>query len=751
MKKFLLSMAAVLTMGFAAQAATVEITAGDLTNLAATTTLTEGTTYSRNGVDFQFAKNGGSAMTAFNAAGDIRAYAKNKVTVSCATGNITEMVFNLSKQGKTQCAEITASTGTITMSTPKTDAGAADGDWTVTWTGDAASVVLTVGDANTYGTNTSKTAGQFDWDKVSVTYGGAAVETSALPVFNPETGTQFNEDGLAVSITAAEGAKIYYTLDGTNPTTASDLYEAPIALTATTTVKAIAVEEGKEASAVVEAQYIFVPTPTGDETEVTFDLAARPSGITGASDYVTEFKSGDVTLSFSQNGNGNGPKWYENGASVRMYPKNQLEIKAGREIESVVFKYTEVTAATSGVTTTYSFKGNVTLDPANADDTYVTVTPGELTEDGTVGVWTLGATEGQLTVGGKTGHGRISEIKVILKTDGPVTPTAVAPTILPATGTTFGETLEVTMTAGEGAKIYYTTDGTNPTTESTLYTAPVSISETTTFTAYAVEEGKNDSRFVTATYTKVETIKTLSKIIELGLEDENTEFTYGGIATVVYQNGSNLYIQDSSASLLVYGSGLPTYTAGDQITGFRGKFKNYYSTYELMATAASFTAGEAGPAPQPVTFDIEDITADLQNSYVMIEKVKITKDSETETDKNYTITDGKDATMPMYNKFGIEIPTENVEYNVVGVLNYYQAKGATEPSMSIYPILIDKTVGVSAVEANDLRVIVAGNSILAPAGAKIYAINGARVAADGLAAGVYVVRVADKAVKVLVK
>ena len=45
-----------------------------------------------------------------------------------------------------------------------------------------------------------------------------------------------------------EGAKIYYTTDNSVPTTTSNLYSAPFELTATTTVKAIAVKDGKESS-----------------------------------------------------------------------------------------------------------------------------------------------------------------------------------------------------------------------------------------------------------------------------------------------------------------------------------------------------------------------------------------------------------------------------------------------------------------------------------------------------------------------
>ena len=60
----------------------------------------------------------------------------------------------------------------------------------------------------------------------------------------------------------------------------------------------------------------------------------------------------------------------------------------------------------------------------------------------------------------------------------------------------------VTITCGtEGAKIYYTTDGTEPTASSTEYTGAISITEAVTLKAIAVKDGRNDSAVASASYT----------------------------------------------------------------------------------------------------------------------------------------------------------------------------------------------------------------------------------------------------------
>ena len=65
------------------------------------------------------------------------------------------------------------------------------------------------------------------------------------------SGTDKFSDRTEVTITAPPGAIIYYTTDGTVPTNGSQQYNAPITLTETTTIQAIAIEDGHIMSDVV--------------------------------------------------------------------------------------------------------------------------------------------------------------------------------------------------------------------------------------------------------------------------------------------------------------------------------------------------------------------------------------------------------------------------------------------------------------------------------------------------------------------
>ena len=69
-------------------------------------------------------------------------------------------------------------------------------------------------------------------------------------------------------------------------------------------------------------------------------------------------------------------------------------------------------------------------------------------------------------------------------------------------GTTpFAETTSVSIQAEQGAEIRYTTDGSTPTAESTLYSAAFTLSDTSTVKAIAIKDGQS-SQIASKTFTK---------------------------------------------------------------------------------------------------------------------------------------------------------------------------------------------------------------------------------------------------------
>lgn len=84
----------------------------------------------------------------------------------------------------------------------------------------------------------------------------------------------------------------------------------------------------------------------------------------------------------------------------------------------------------------------------------------------------------------------------------PTIETATAtPTASPEAGAVEAGTEVELSTTTLGAVIYYTTDGSTPTINSTPYTSPIEITEAMTITAIAVKSGRANSEALTAEYT----------------------------------------------------------------------------------------------------------------------------------------------------------------------------------------------------------------------------------------------------------
>lgn len=133
---------------------------------------------------------------------------------------------------------------------------------------------------------------------------------AAAPTFSLAAGTYSGAQTLIMADTT-QGAAIYYTIDGSNPTTSSSAYAAPITVSSSETVKAIAVATGYTISAVASADYIIKhatdvsavssslnPSMTGNAVTFTVGVssnAGSPSGTVSFLDGTVQLAS--VTLS----------------------------------------------------------------------------------------------------------------------------------------------------------------------------------------------------------------------------------------------------------------------------------------------------------------------------------------------------------------------------------------------------------------------------------------------------------------------
>ena len=100
-------------------------------------------------------------------------------------------------------------------------------------------------------------------------------DTAAAPVISPNGGTFSTSQSVTLSSTTASSS-IYYTLDGSTPTSTSTLYTSPFTVSTNTTVKAIASAPNYLQSAVSTAEFTFsnqTPTVTFTPQPGTYSTA----------------------------------------------------------------------------------------------------------------------------------------------------------------------------------------------------------------------------------------------------------------------------------------------------------------------------------------------------------------------------------------------------------------------------------------------------------------------------------------------
>jgi len=218
--------------------------------------------------------------------------------------------------------------------------------------------------------------------------------------------------------TATSGATIYYTTDGSTPTPASTAYTGPVSLTTTTTLRAMAAASGMADSSVTSAAYtIRVVAPT-----------FSPAGGTYTS-----------TLSVS------------------------------------------ISETTPGATIYYTTDGST---PTTASSVYA----------GPISV-TRNTTLRAMAAAPGMANSAVTSATYTLQT--------ARPTFSPPGGTYVLPQLVAISDATPGATIYYTTDGSTPTTASRVYTGSILVITKTTIRAMAVAPGWSPSVVESATYTNL--------------------------------------------------------------------------------------------------------------------------------------------------------------------------------------------------------------------------------------------------------
>jgi FtsP/CotA-like multicopper oxidase with cupredoxin domain len=293
--------------------------------------------------------------------------------------------------------------------------------------------------------------------------------TTAAPV----TGL-YSAAPVIVTLTANEPATIYYTTDGTTPTTASATYTGPISLSAAlTTINYFAVDiAGNVEAPFKSGTWMINTTGIVSSIKINNGAASTNNAAVTLSLYASDI-AGIATMQFSNDG--------VNYTAEEPYTTSKAwTLASGDGVKSVYVRFRD-----------YSLPTGTLFAPITAGITLDSTPP--ITSSG------------------------------------------------PIPGTYTSLPLSVTLTANEPATIYYTTDGTTPTTASTVYTSPIPISMdvVTTIKYFGVDTTGNVEAIKTGTWNAI-------------LPDGN--LGYGGTVNDAYK-------------ALMIASGIITPTADDLLHG----------------------------------------------------------------------------------------------------------------------------------------------------------------------------------------
>ena len=360
----------------------------------------------------------------------------------------------------------------------------------------------TVGGNNAYVGFTGGTGGSTATQNVlSWTYVSPLSSTAvATPTFSPAAGTYTTSQSVTISDTTPSST-IYYTTNGTAPTTASSVYSGPITVGATETLKAIAVATGLTSSATGSAAYTIttaVPAPTFSLATGTYTAAQSVTisdASTGATIYYTTNGTTPTTSSTVYSGA------IAVGATETL---QAIAVQTGYANSSVTsatytLNLTAATPAFSVPAGSYASAQTVAISDSTAGVTIYYTTNGA-TPTVSSAVYTapisVSATETIEAIAVETGY-TTSAVATSAYTIGATVPT---PTFSAGAGTyTTAQTVSIADSQA-GAAIYYTTNGTKPTTSSTLYSGPITVSTTETLEAIAVASGYLNSAVASAAY-----------------------------------------------------------------------------------------------------------------------------------------------------------------------------------------------------------------------------------------------------------
>jgi hypothetical protein len=352
----------------------------------------------------------------------------------------------------------------------------------------------------------------------------------------------------SVTLSADEAATIYYTLDGSTPTSSSTVYISPVAISVTSTLKYFGKDAVGNTSAVQSQSYVIDSVAP----------VVTPSVLSGAYNVpqsVTLSTNEAATIYYTLNGLTpttsstvyTTPILVSSTTTLKYFAKDAAGNISAEQTQTYIIDTIAPVITPSVLGGTYGVAQSVTLsanEPATIYYTLDGTTPSAASTIYTTSILVNSTTT--LKYLGKDTVGNVSAEQIqnyVIDTVAPVVTASVL-------GGTYNSTQSVTLSVNEPATIYYTLDGTAPTTTSTIYTTPIAVSASTTLKYFGKDAVGNASAVQTQSYTilNVDLVMTALSTSTTSIKAGNsfslssTEKNIGTSAMTVNSNTINFYL-----------------------------------------------------------------------------------------------------------------------------------------------------------------------------------------------------------------
>ena len=326
---------------------------------------------------------------------------------------------------------------------------------------------------------------------------------AATPVISPSTGSYTSPQIVTIS-DSTSGSSIYYTLDGSQPTTSSPKYSGSFTVSTTTTIHAIATAPNFSTSVTATSEITIgqpaAATPVISPSSGSYS-SPQPVTITDSTAGSSIFYTLDGSQPTASSTKYAGSFTVSASTTVNAIATAPNFSNSATATSLITIGQTAATPVISPATGSYTSPQTVTItDSTSGSSIFYTLDGSQPTASSTkyAGSFTISNTttiHAIATAPNLSTSGTASSVITIPQS------AAATPVIAPSTGSYSSPQTVTISDSTSGSSFFYTLDGSQPTPSSTKYSAPFTVSASTTINAIATAPNFTTSNTATSTIT----------------------------------------------------------------------------------------------------------------------------------------------------------------------------------------------------------------------------------------------------------